>query len=165
MKVVFSILTAIVGLAVMCLFSIIMTPEFSGFVNFLVFILFAGIIASINLYGSANKSKKIIAFSAFVGLLGVALMVSSGLVLDHRISGFVSFAIFVVMAIIISIIFACNKDTLLFEQNEARLYARKKGAERYAKLLKEKGFKNEEIKNRLMSRFFISEEEAKEICK
>lgn len=157
------IVTAIAGLAAMCLCSLIFSPAWSAFVGFLIFICFSGIIAAIALRDSSYRVK-VSVFCIFIGLVGIAVMQLSALLIPAPFSGIAGFAVFLLFGIVIAVILTDQKNALGAEyQQSLKDRCEQDAAVRLLRALRGKNISDTEIRRLIAEKFSFSEDEMNDL--
>lgn len=154
MKIIGSILIAVIGLAAMCLCSLLFPAAISAFVSYVVFVAFSGIIAGILLAGNTNRRNKVTVLCIFIGLVGIAVMQLCSLFIIPPFSGVAGFIVFLIFAAIITAIIInqnkfFNAEYLDFLKDQSK----REAALRLIYILKEKGVSSMEIRRVITEKF------------
>ena len=146
------ILSILLGLIAMCLCSIVISPKWSGFAGYLVFICMAGVI--IFTASKEHDSPRAKTFSACIilGLIGIAVMQFCGLILPVFISGLAAFIVFLVFAAVILVILKNQKPVLDAEYMYLAENHQKQDAVSFIiSTLRAKGVADDEIRDTLVN--------------
>lgn len=163
-KIIGCVVTAIVGLAAMCLCSLIFGPAWSAFAGFLVFICFSGIIAALVLRDSSSHRAKVSALCIFIGLVGIAVMQLCSLLIPAPFSGVAGFVVFLLFGIVIAAIFVNQKKYFNAEyQDYLKDHCNHDAAVRLVWTLRNKNVPDTEIRRLIAEKFLFSETEINDL--
>lgn len=154
------VVTAVIGLAAMCLCSLIFPPAWSGFAGFLVFICFGAVITATVVNKTGSRRTKVTALCIFIGLIGIAVMQLCNLLIVPPFSGFAGFLVFLIFAAIIAAIIVNQKKYFDSEyQDFLKDHCMHDAAIRLVQTLRGKGVSDTEISRVVKEKFHYSDAE------
>lgn len=155
-SVIISVLSILLGLAAMCLCSILIAPRWSGFASYLVFVCMAGVLAFTAANESNSQRAKTTSFCVVLGLIGIAVMQLCSQLLPAFVSGLAAFIVFLIFAAVILVIFKKQKTVLDAERRCITESRREQDAAAFIlSTLRTKGVAEEQIRDILINEYGI----------